>query len=169
MNASPSSVNWTHKAVENALEEAYAIYRRMPRVGPGRYSRDWATVPRHEKTGQHWMKAPRQGGPTAAEEEQWIGRSHWLWWLSNEDAKMLWKIVGGEKQCSVAKRLGRSPKQMTVWKQKALQTIADHLNNGDTPECVFEREGKYSGALERNGADNTRFSTEISEVISNGN
>jgi hypothetical protein len=157
MTSNPIPQHWTHKTVEDALEEAHAIERRMPRGTPSRYPHHWATVPRLERTGSRWKHAPRQGGPTASEEEQWINRSHWLWWLSTEDAKILWKIVGGEKQSAVAKRLGRSPKQMTVWKQRSLQIIADHLNNGDTPESAFEREGKYSGALERNSADNTRF------------
>jgi len=143
---------WTHKAVEEKLHRAFLIDCLMPKAGPRGHLRSWATVPRLERTGGRWVRAPRQGGPSAHDEEEWITTMAWLQFLPREDAEVLWRILSGEWQYAIGRDLGRSPKQMTRWKQKILQTIADHLNNGDTPSYDYQSEVSQQIQKHRIGA-----------------
>ena len=159
--ASKPMTLYTMHDVERCLKEAYEIDCRMPAVRSGRYSPRWATVPRMEKTSRRWKSAPRQGGPTGDDEDKWATHMRWLHWLHPHDRTILWRIISGQKQNGIAKEFGISPKKITLWKQRALQTVADHLNRGDVPECANKREWNGSSVEDRVEACYTKIAQEI--------
>ena len=124
---------WTRAQVEERLEEAARVMRRLPPVKVQGYFNAWPEY-RHspgEKAGQ----APRMRAPSPS--PQAISRAEatllWLRWLEVEDGRLVWERAQGTRWKPICWRFGISRATAHRRWEYGLSVIVWRLNGRRVP------------------------------------
>jgi hypothetical protein len=124
---------WTMDDVAARLAEAAETGRRLPRVGVQGYFNVW---PEFKREPWEVMGSPQEGyrplPPTPEAIDRMLEAMRWMQWLEVDERHLVWMRAKHYEWKFICRRLGRD--RTTAWRrwQKALQLVADHLNDRQT-------------------------------------
>ena len=125
---------WTVEDVANRFAEAAWTAHRLPRVGPRGYFNPWMTtafqVPdRYPDPERLYRPMP----PSPQDVERMLEAMRWVQWLDVEQRHLVWMRAKRYGWREIGIRFACCTKTAQRHWQKALQTLADHLNGHDKP------------------------------------
>jgi len=129
-------MHWTPRIVEDRLEEAASVLRRLPDPngsGARGYGSAWPDYIREAKDAYGCHAARMRVVPNAAEIQRMEDCLGWLRWVDPEDARIVWLRAEGARWRQVCIRAGCV--RQTAWRRWAagILTIAAHLNDAERP------------------------------------
>ena len=130
---------WTRTQVQDRLESAADVMRRLPGVKPQGYFSAWPEYLHGfaDKVGQEpEMTRPR---PTPRDISRAEEALLWLRWLETDDARLVWMRVSGHRWKPICWRLGISRATAHRRWEYALSVIAWRLNGRRVPRKLSRR------------------------------
>jgi predicted DNA-binding protein (UPF0251 family) len=128
--------DWTIEDVAARFEDAVTTGRRLPQVRAGGYGSAWPPVLRQE-----WERLATDDTPVWRPPpdpkaiERMLEAMRWVQWLEVETRHLVWMRAKHYEWHQIARRFGCD--RTTAWRrwQKALATVADHLNKKAINYC----------------------------------
>jgi hypothetical protein len=126
---------WCTDTVATRLEEAANTGRRLPPVRVQGYFTVWPAFVRHE-----WEifadddKVYRPFPPSPKDIDRMLEVMRWVQWLEVEQRHLVWMRAKRYGWREIGIHFACCTKTAQRHWQKALQTVADHLNGKDTPQ-----------------------------------
>ena len=124
---------WTAGAVAGRIEEAVAVFRRLPGPYVPRYHSLWPEI-LHDFADLVHQRPERRAPPPTPEQ---ISRADevmvWLGWLEPQEGRALWRNASGCGPRGAAAVLGLPPEEAKVRVRMLLFRLAAELNRRGVP------------------------------------
>ncbi len=125
---------WTPDAVADRFSEAAVTARRLPPVRVQGYFNCWPAFARNAWEAFSIDEPVHRSFPPSPEDvDRMLEVMRWVQWLEVEQRHLLWMRAKNYDWKSICRRLACD--RSTAWRRwrRALQTIADHLNEVVVP------------------------------------